>query len=58
MNPPADGWGMIDNDTSPFADHGYGDWAELPGGDVYAVNYLVDHGVRGPAADSRLSPPP
>ena len=42
MNPPADGWGMIDNDTSPFADHGYGDWAELPGGDVYAVNYLVD----------------
>ena len=42
MNPPADGWGMIDNDTSPFADHGYGDWVELPGGDVYAVNYLVD----------------
>ena len=42
MNPPADHWGMIDNDTSPHADHGYGDWVELPGGDVYAVNYIVD----------------
>ena len=42
MNPPAYRWGMIDNDTSPFADHGYGDWVELPGGDVYAVNYIVD----------------
>ena len=41
-NPPAASWGMIDNDTSPFADHGYGDWVELPGGDVYAVNYIVD----------------
>lgn len=42
MNPPAASWGMIDNDTSPCADQGYGDWVELPGGDVYVVNYLVD----------------
>ena len=41
-NPPATVWGTIDNDTSPHADHGYGDWVELPGGDVYVVNYLVD----------------
>lgn len=41
-NPPAASWGMIDNDTSPFADQGYGDWVELPGGDVYVVNYIVD----------------
>ena len=33
---------MIDNDTSRFADSGYGDWVELPGGDVYFVNYIVD----------------
>ena len=42
MNPPALTWGMIDNDTSRFADHGYGDWVELPGGDIYVVNYVVD----------------
>ena len=42
LNPPATAWGMIDNDTSPHADHGYGDWVELPGGDIYVVNYLVD----------------
>ncbi len=42
MNPPADSWGMIDNDTSPHSDHGYGDWVELPGGYVYVVNYIVD----------------
>jgi len=42
MDPPADSWGMIDNDTSTYADHGYGDWVELPGGDVYVVNYIVD----------------
>ena len=41
-NPPARAWGMIDNDTSWHADHGYGDWVELPGGDVYVVNYIVD----------------
>ena len=41
-NPPATVWGMIDNDASPHADHGYGDWVELPDGDVYVVNYLVD----------------
>ena len=41
-NPPAHRWGMIDNDTSPFADHGYGDWVELANGDLYAVTYLVD----------------
>ena len=42
VNPPALTWGMIDNDTSRFADHGYGDWVELPGGDIYVVNYIVD----------------
>lgn len=42
MDPPAASWGMIDNDTSPCADQGYGDWVELPGGDVYVVNYVVD----------------
>jgi len=42
-NPPAKVWGMIDNDTSPHADHGYGDWVELPNGDVYVVNYIVDN---------------
>ena len=42
LNPPASLWGMIDNDTSPHADHGYGDWVELPNGDVYVVNYIVD----------------
>ena len=43
LNPPASVWGMIDNDTSPHADHGYGDWIELPNGDVYVVNYIVDN---------------
>ena len=42
---PTDGraaiWGVLDNDTSPHADWGYGDWLELPDGDVYAVNYIV-----------------
>lgn len=41
-DPPAASWGMIDDDTSPYADQGYGDWVELPGGDVYVVNYIVD----------------
>jgi hypothetical protein len=39
-------WGVLDNDTSPHADWGYGDWLELPGGDVYVVNYIVDDAPR------------
>ena len=47
LDPPAGSrWGIIDNDTSPYADHGYGGWVELPSGDVYAVNYIVDDAPR------------
>ena len=43
LDPPAgDRWGVLDNDTASHGDYGYGDWLELPDGDVYAVNYIVD----------------
>lgn len=35
-------WGIVDNDTSRWPDYGYGGFVQLPGGDVYAVNYIVD----------------
>ena len=43
FDPPAgQRWGILDNDTAAHADYAYGDWLELPDGDVYAVNYIVD----------------
>ncbi len=47
LQPPAGlRWGIIDNDTSAYPDYGYGGWEELPSGDVYAVNYIVDDAPR------------
>ena len=47
LQPPAGlRWGIIDNDTSAHPDYGYGGWEELPSGDVYAVNYIVDDAPR------------
>jgi len=40
--PTAKSWGIIDIDTNTdHADNGYGGWVELPGGGIYAVQYIT-----------------
>ncbi len=40
--PTAKSWGVIDIDSNKKRpDTGYSGWGELPGGDVYAVQYIT-----------------
>jgi len=37
---------LIDNDRSVYPDTGYSGWVQLPGGEMYVVNYIVDDAPR------------
>jgi hypothetical protein len=53
---PALNWGIIDIEHyRPRPDGGYGGWVELPGGDIYAVNYITDDAPKPQIRGYRLS---
>ncbi|MFN0166975.1 MAG: sialidase family protein [Bryobacteraceae bacterium] len=37
---------LLDNDRSLYPDTGYSGWVQLPGGDMFVVNYIVDDAPR------------
>ena len=37
---------FLDNDRALCADTGYSGWVQLPGGDLYVVNYITDDAPR------------
>jgi len=41
FKPTAKSWGIIDIDRNTHPDVGYGGWVQLPGDDIYAVQYIT-----------------
>ncbi len=37
---------LLDNDRSLYPDTGYSGWVQMPGGDMFVVNYIVDDAPR------------